>query len=321
MSEMKANKKSHGLGKGMSSLLSNFDYDIANDNQVTPVIEKIIAPVVEKERKASGTEVLEVPIVDVIPQVNQPRKSFDEESLKELSDSIRNQGILQPLLVEEYAPGKYSIIAGERRYRAAKLAGLEKVPVLVRTLSELQRIEVALIENIQREDLNAIDEASAYYYLIQKSGLTQDEVASKVGKKRSTITNSLRLLQLPDSMKDDIISGVLTPGHARAILSLVNPSDRIVLRNKIVEKELSVREAEKEAEALNMGKKLIVRKKETPKNQYVQEVEDKFLNAFGTRVSVKGNLKRGKLVIPYDSQSELERIYQLIKHEGNLFEE
>ena len=318
---MKVNKKSHGLGKGMSSLLSNFDYDISNDNQVTPVIEKIIAPVIDKEKKEAGEKVLEVSIDDIVPQINQPRKSFDEDSLKELADSIKNQGVLQPLLVEEYAPGKYSIIAGERRYRAAKIAGLEKVPVLVRSLSELQRIEVALIENIQREDLNAIDEASAYYYLIQKSGLTQDEVANKVGKKRSTITNSLRLLQLPDSMKDDIVSGVLTPGHARAILSLTNPSDRVILRNKIVEKELSVRAAEKEAEALNMGKKLIIKKKEGEKNQYVQEVEDKFLNAFGTKVAVKGNLKRGKLVIPYDSRAELERIYQLLDHNGNLFEE
>ncbi len=311
-------KKSHGLGKGMGSLLSDFDYEMntGDTTEVAPVIEKIVAPVLEKEIK--GDKVLSILIDNIQPQVNQPRKSFDDESLSELAASIKSQGILQPLLVEEYAPGKFSIIAGERRYRAAKLAGLTEVPVIVKNFTELQRIEVALIENIQREDLNAVDEAAAYYYLIQKSGFTQEEVAQKVGKKRSTITNSLRLLQLPDSMKDDIIAGNLTPGHARAILSLSNPSDRIILRNKIVENELSVRDAEKEAEALNLGKKLIIKKKDSPKNPYVQDIEDKFLHAFGTRVTVRGNQRRGKLIIPYDSQSELERIYSLHDKDGNL---
>lgn len=309
----------------MSSLLNNFDYEMPADSietQVAPVIEKIIAPNVSRETKSSDITVVDVAIADITPQENQPRKSFDDESLNELAESIKSQGILQPLLVEEYAPGKYSIIAGERRYRAAKIAGLEKVPAIVRSFSELQRIEVALIENIQRENLNAIDEATAYSYLIQKSGMTQDEVATKVGKKRSTITNSLRLLSLPDSMKDDVISGVLTPGHARAILSLVNPSDRTILRDKIVEKELSVREAEREAEALNEGKKLIIRKKDpVAKKPYIQEAEDKFLGAYGTKVTLKGSLKRGKLIIPYTSQAELERLYQLADHDGVLFDE
>lgn len=318
--------RSHGLGKGMSSLLSNFDYEMPSDGvetQVAPVIEKIIAPVVSRETKPlSELSVVDIPLSDIRPQENQPRKSFDDESLNELAESIKNQGILQPLLVEEYAPGKYSIIAGERRYRAAKIAGLDKVPAIIRSFSELQRIEVALIENIQREDLNPIDEAAAYAYLIQKSGLTQEEIAQKVGKKRSTITNSLRLLNLPDSMKDDVISGVLTSGHARAILSLVNPSDRVILRDKIVNNELSVREAEREAEALNAGKKLIVRKKENvAKKPYIQEAEDKFLGAFGTKVTLKGSIRKGKLIIPYTSQSELERLYQLVDKDGALFDE
>ena len=345
---MKALRKNHGLGKGISSLLGNFDYDL-NSEEVIAEAEKRKNEAVEEllEEKpghkiklqdvkidekpavssASGDtqlsdRVLSVPISDIEANENQPRKSFDEETLEELAESIRKQGILQPLLVEEHVPGKYRIIAGERRYRAAKIAGLEKVPVLVRQLSELQRIEVALIENIQREDLNPVDEAVAYQFLIQKSGFTQDEIAKRVGKNRSTITNSLRLLQLPDSMKDDLISGVITPGHARAILSCVNPSDRILLRNKIVEKELSVRAAEAEAEALNQGKKLVLKKKGSgkPKDMQIQEVEDKLLDAFGTRVEVKGNLKRGKLIIPYTSTIELERLYSLVK-DDSLFDE
>ena len=162
--------------------------------------------------------------------------------------------------------------------------------------------------------------AAAYQYLIQKSGLTQEEVAEKVGKKRSTVANSLRLLQLPDSMKDDVISGVLSAGHARAILSLVNPSDRALLRDKIIENELSVREAELEAEQLNQGKKIKVKKSTRAKDPYVQEVEDKFLEAFGTKVEVKGNLKKGKLVIQYSSRADLERLYKVLGKSEDLFE-
>ena len=295
-------KKTHGLGKGMGSLLGNFDFDITPDVVSSPK-EKITVQVSEEDIK---DRVLYVSVDKITPNVNQPRKSFDDDSLAELSASIKNQGVLQPLLVEKITDDSYVIVAGERRFRAAKIAGLSEVPVIVKSFNEVQRIEVALIENIQRENLNAIDEAAAYQYLIQKSGLTQEEVAEKVGKKRSTVTNSLRLLQLPDQMKDDIVSGVLTAGHARAILSLVNPNDRMLLRDKIIEKELSVREAEEEAQALNDGKKVKVKRAPKARDPYIQGVEDKLLEAFGTKVEVKGNLKKGKLVIPYASQSDLE---------------
>ena len=309
-------KKIHGLGKGMGSLLGNFDFDITPDVVSSPK-EKITVQVSEEDIK---DRVLYVSVDKITPNVNQPRKSFDDDSLAELSASIKNQGVLQPLLVEKITDDSYVIVAGERRFRAAKIAGLSEVPVIVKSFNEVQRIEVALIENIQRENLNAIDEAAAYQYLIQKSGVTQEEVAEKVGKKRSTVTNSLRLLQLPDQMKDDIVSGVLTAGHARAILSLVNPNDRMLLRDKIIEKELSVREAEEEAQALNEGKKVKVKRAPKARDPYIQGVEDKLLEAFGTKVEVKGNLKKGKLVIPYASQSDLERLYRLLGKSEDLFD-
>lgn len=309
-------KKTHGLGKGMGSLLGNFDFDITPDVVAKPK-EKITVSLSEEDIK---DRIISVSIDKIKANENQPRKSFDDNTLEELAESIKNQGVLQPLLVEKINDDCYIIVAGERRFRAAKLAGLKEIPVIVRSFTEIERIEVALIENIQRENLNSIDEAAAYQYLIQKSGLTQEEVAVKVGKKRSTVANSLRLLQLPDSMKDDVISGVLSAGHARAILSLVNPNDRVLLRDKIIEKELSVREAEEEAELLNQGKKVKVKRASKTKDPYVQEIEDKLLEAFGTKVEVKGNLKRGKLVIQYSSKADLERLYKILGKSDDLFE-
>lgn len=302
-------KKSFGLGKGVSSLFADYQKDAEAVN------------VEEKNKDVSRETVLYVSLDKIKPNTNQPRKAFDEKALNELADSIRHQGVIQPIIVEEYAPGWYSIIAGERRFRAAQIAELKEIPVLVKSFSDVQKSQVALIENIQRENLNAIEEARAYKDIIEKSGMTQDEIADMVGKNRSTITNSLRLLQLPDSIQDDLISKVITAGHARAILSLVNPSDRILLRNKIVEKELSVREAEKQAEDFNAGKKLVVKKNSVKANDAIkQEVEDKFLEAFGTKVQVTGNLRRGKVVIAYKSRQDLERLYSLLRS-GELFED
>ena len=302
-------KKSFGLGKGVSSLFADYQKDAEAVN------------VEEKNKDVSRETVLYVSLDKIKPNTNQPRKAFDEKALNELADSIRHQGVIQPIIVEEYAPGWYTIIAGERRFRAAQIADLKEIPVLVKSFSDVQKSQVALIENIQRENLNAIEEARAYKDIIEKSGMTQDEIADMVGKNRSTITNSLRLLQLPDSIQDDLISKVITAGHARAILSLVNPSDRILLRNKIVEKELSVREAEKQAEDFNAGKKLVVKKNSVKANDAIkQEVEDKFLEAFGTKVQVTGNLRRGKVVIAYKSRQDLERLYSLLCS-GELFED
>ena len=307
-----ANEKKRGLGKGISSLMSGFDFDTQTDDIITKTIKD--------ERKEKMT-VVQLDIGHVRPNPNQPRKFFDEEALEGLAESIKSQGIIQPLTVEEIAPGEFSIIAGERRYRAAKIAGLDKVPAIVVSLSEVQRIQMSLIENIQRENLNAIEEASAYQYLIDHSGYTQEMVSQKVGKSRSAIANSLRLLSLSDKMKDDIVSGAMSAGHARAILSLVNPADRELLRDKIVHEGLSVRDAEILAESYNKGHKLIQRKKNTERDGEVVSIEEKFVSAVGARVEIKGSLDKGKLQIKFKSQKDLERRYALLSGGGVLFDE
>ena len=292
--------------------MSGFDFDSQTDDIITKTIKD--------ERKDKMT-VVQLDIRHVRPNPNQPRKYFDEEALQGLADSIKSQGIIQPLTVEEIAPGEFSIIAGERRYRAAKIAGLEKIPAIVVSLNEIQRIQMSLIENIQRENLNAIEEASAYQYLIDHSGYTQEMVSQKVGKSRSAIANSLRLLSLSDKMKDDVVSGAMTAGHARAILSLVNPADRELLRDKIVHEGLSVRDAEILAESYNKGHKLIQRKKGAEKDSEVTNIEEKFVSAVGSRVEIKGSLDKGKLQIRFKSQRDLERLYSLLSGGGVLFDE
>ena len=307
-----ANEKKRGLGKGISSLMSGFDFDSQTDDIITKTIKD--------ERKDKMT-VVQLDIGHVRPNPNQPRKYFDEEALSGLAESIKSQGIIQPLTVEEIAPGEFSIIAGERRYRAAKIAGLEKIPAIVVNINEIQRIQMSLIENIQRENLNAIEEATAYQYLIDHSGFTQEMVSQKVGKSRSAIANSLRLLSLSDKMKDDIVSGAMSAGHARAILSLVNPADRDLLRDKIVHEGLSVRDAEILADSYNKGHKLIQRKKSAGKDSEIVNIEEKFVSAIGASVEIKGSLDKGKLQIKFKNQKDLERLYALLSGGGVLFDE
>ena len=307
-----ANEKKRGLGKGISSLMSGFDFDSQTDDIITKTIKD--------ERKDKMT-VVQLDIGHVRPNPNQPRKYFDEEALSGLAESIKSQGIIQPLTVEEIAPGEFSIIAGERRYRAAKIAGLEKIPAIVVNINEIQRIQMSLIENIQRENWNAIEEATAYQYLIDHSGFTQEMVSQKVGKSRSAIANSLRLLSLSDKMKDDIVSGAMSAGHARAILSLVNPADRDLLRDKIVHEGLSVRDAEILADSYNKGHKLIQRKKSAGKDSEIVNIEEKFVSAIGARVEIKGSLDKGKLQIKFKNQKDLERLYALLSGGGVLFDE
>ena len=297
-----------------------------NDYSFDSVLENALGITPDKDQSHEGVSVLTIPLANIRTNPRQPRKEFDEASLKELASSIQKQGVLQPILVEEIAPGEYSIVAGERRYRASKMAGLETIPALVKDFTDLQRLEVSLIENIQRENLNPIEEAKAYAYLIQEAGITQEELASRVGKNRSTISNSMRLLQLTGTMQHDLLSGKFTAGQARALLSVVNPADREILYRSVLEKDLSVRATEQLAAQFNQGKRVAYQDKKKrsikslPKSPDIISVEDKFLHAVGSQVEVKGSLEKGKLEIPYTSSEELERLYQLLAPGADLFE-
>lgn len=304
-----ANRK-HGLGKGISSLMDDYSFESVFKSSVD-----------EHGNEIEGGRLMLLAINRVHPNPHQPRKQFDQETLDELAESIKTQGILQPLLVEKISEDDYAIIAGERRYRAALSVGLEKVPVIVKKFTDLQRLEVSLIENIQRENLNPIEEAKAYLFLLEQAEIKQEELAERVGKKRSTIANSIRLLQLSKEMQESMLRGDFSAGHARAILSVVNPADQQYLYHKILDGELSVRKAEKLAGELNKGKRATLSKqqhayRERPIDLMV--LEQKFLEACGTKVQLKGTLKKGKLEITYHSMEDLERIYRLLSQEESI---
>jgi ParB family chromosome partitioning protein len=306
--------KKHGLGRGINSLIDEYStYEV-------------------KKLEETGSKVLEIDISNIRPNPNQPRKVFDPDALMELRDSIISQGVLQPILVEEIAENVYVIVAGERRYRAAKMAGLKTVPCIVRNFTDLQRMEVSLIENIQRESLNPVEEARAYAYLLTQSGIKQDELAKKVGKSRPAIANSVRILNLPDKMLDALEKGYFTSGHARALLSVENPADQEILFSKIIDEDLSVRQAETLAQDLNSGKRAVNKlpleekpAKSDDRAPVLVHLEEKFLSATGYKVEIKGKvkngiIKKGKVLIPFTSEEELEQIYQILAPGDELYE-
>ena len=249
----------------------------------------------------------------IVANPDQPRKDFDQVALQELANSIKEKGILQPILVEKTGD-KYQIVAGERRYRAALLAHLTKVPIITGSFSKQEKLEIALIENIQRKDLTPIEEALAYEALMQNSNLNQDELAKKVGKNRSTIANSLRLLKLNDQMKEAVSRGTLSAGHARAILSVDSKENQKKLFDAIVKKELSVREAEAMAAKLNQEDANAVNPKlyNSKKDPETAATEQKFAEKLGTKVSIKGTMKKGKLEISYKTKEELLHLYEML---------
>lgn len=255
------------------------------------------------------------------PNPQQPRQEFDEEKLTELTDSIREHGVIESIIVEDAGDGSFYIIAGERRTRAARRAGLERVPVQLRRFSEQKKLEVALIENIQRADLNAIEEAQAYYKLMELGGLTQEQVAARVGKNRATVANAIRLLKLPEDMQSAISQNKLTAGHARALLSVSDSADQRVLFGKIIGNEMSVREAENAAAELNAASKPVSGEKKArglpatdSRDPDFIALEGQFREALGTKVVIKGSMERGTLVIDYFSHDDLNRLYDIFMH-------
>ena len=294
--------KKSGLGKGLDSLIPNKKNDISDSK-----VEKKQ----EKENYSPKSGEIMVRINEVEPNRDQPRKDFDEDALMELADSIRQFGILQPLLVQK-KKNYYEIIAGERRWRAAKLAGIKEVPIIVKDYTDQEIVEISLIENIQRENLNPIEEAMAFKRLLQEFQLKQDEVAERVSKSRTAVTNSMRLLKLSPRVQQMIIDDMISTGHARALLAIDDEEQQFILANKIFDEKLSVRETEKLVKALKNPKKEV--KKEKPEHTFIYEnIEEQIKNIMGTKVSVnqKANGK-GKIEIEYYSEEELERIYDLL---------
>ena len=296
--------KRNGLGKGLDSLIPN------KSNKSPSTVEKQSVKT-EKEEKSTATGEILVKINEVEPTRDQPRKDFDEDSLMELADSIKQFGILQPLIVQK-KKDYYEIIAGERRWRAAKLAGIKEVPIIIKDYSNQEIVEISLIENIQRENLNPIEEAMAYKRLLEEFNLKQDEVAERVSKSRTAVTNSMRLLKLSDRVQQMIVDDMISTGHARALLAIDDEEQQYMLANKIFDEKLSVRETEKLVKELKNPKKEVKKVKQERMFVY-NDLADHMKNIIGTKVSVnpKANGK-GKIEIEYYSEEELERIYDLI---------
>ena len=281
------------------------------EKPVEKIVEKVVEKPVEKIVEKPVEQTLKLNLIE--PNSEQPRKNFDEESLQELADSIKQYGILQPLIVQKKG-SHYEIIAGERRWRAAKLAGITDVPVLIREYDKQQTMEIALIENVQRADLNPIEEAQAFQQLIQEFHLTQEEIANRVSKNRATITNSMRLLKLDSRVQDMLAEGKISSGHARALLGLEDRERQYQVAVKIVEEKLSVRDVEKLVKMMNRPPKEKKPEKGPDIDLIYRQVEDKLKSIMGTKVVINQKDKnKGRIEIEYYSQEELERLIELME--------
>ena len=276
---------------------------MAVKKQPVKVVEKVVEKIVEKPVE------MKMKITEVEPNREQPRKNFDEDALLELAESIKQFGVLQPLLVQK-KDDYYEIIAGERRWRAAKLAGLKEVPVIIKDFSDQEVVEIALIENIQREDLNAIEEAVAYKRLMEEFHLKQDEIAERVSKSRTAVTNAMRLLKLDERVQDMLIQDMISPGHARTLLGIEDKDQQYNLAMRIFDEKLSVRDTEKIVKDLQKPKK-----EADPQMEVIyQQLEERIKSIVGTKVAIQHkNKNKGKIEIEYYSQAELERLIDLFE--------
>ena len=280
--------KKSGLGKGAAALFS----DIADNLEET-------------------SSVVMLNIIDVQPNANQPRRNFDDEKLDALADSIKANGIIQPIIVVKH-DDMYMIVAGERRWRAARKAGLKEIPAIVQDYSDKQIMEVALIENLQREDLNPVDEAMGYKTLMNMFSLTQEQISERIGKSRSAVANSLRLLNLSEEVLELIKEGKITEGHAKVIMSLKDPSEQLAAANAVINKGLSVRETEQLVKAkLNPPRTIIKPNRQLA--EYLSDLEDNISKTMGTRVKIHHKNGKGKIEIDYYSNDEFERIMEYFK--------
>ena len=306
-----------GLGRGLNDLLGTSEAskpsrsrnNQQNSSENTSKEVKTVTKEVVKEVVKEVEQKIKINLIE--PNKSQPRKQFDEEALQELSDSIKKYGVLEPLIVTKKGD-YYEIIAGERRWRAAKLAGLKEVPVVVRELSTQEIVEISLIENIQREDLNPVEEAMAYKRLIDEFNLKQDEVAERVSKSRTAVTNSMRLLKLDERVQQMVIDGMLTTGHARALLAIEDPEVQFQTAVRVYNEKMSVRDVEKLVK--NQDRKAPEKKQEDPQQQAVfHDLEERMKLALGTKVSInRKDQKKGKIEIEYYSMEDLERLMDIL---------
>lgn len=286
-----AKLKKSGLGRGLNALFSEPSVDIIDSIEAT-----------------SGETIKKISITDIEPNKNQPRKQFDEDKLSALADSIKEHGVVSPILVTPTGNDTYRIVAGERRWRASKLAGLSEMPCIVRDFEAKDVMELALVENLQREDLNPIEEAEGYRRLMDSFSLTQEEVAKKVGKSRSAVANSLRLNNLCENVKEHLKEERLTQGHARALLPL-SEKQQIEVADRIIKNDLNVRQAEILVRTTLAEKKTGSPKKKSPMTEaYYKDVENSLSSRFGTKVKITEGAKKGKIEIEYYTKDDLERI-------------
>lgn len=278
-----------GLGKGLGALI----------------------PEGEENDKNS---VNEIKITEVEPNENQPRREFDEKNLMDLAESIKEHGVVQPIIVRKVENG-YQIIAGERRWRASRLAGNKTIPAIIKECSDIEVMEIALIENLQREDLNSIEEAYAYKSLIEEYNMTQEEISKRIGKSRPAIANSLRLLQLPEEVKEMVAAGKISQGHARALLSVGGANKQIEIANKIVDQQLNVRQIEKLAK--DSKEKKNIKREPGPEQLEIKQIEERLKAHFSTKVNLKYKKNKGKIEIEYYSNEELERILEMMGIKGS----
>lgn len=322
--------RKNGLGRGLDAFFPDRTSAVKESTRKTTTktvkaekktgeTEKEAGNTVAAKRKTAGSKsgAMFVKISSVEPNINQPRKQFDEDALLELSESIKQYGILQPLIVSD-KKDYYEIIAGERRWRAAKLAGLKEVPVIVKEFTDQELVEISLIENIQREDLNPVEEAMAYKRLIDEFHLKQDEVAERVGKSRTAVTNSMRLLKLSEKVQQMLIDEMITAGHARAILAISDKEKQETVAMKVFDEKLSVRETEALVKRMLEPPKTEKKSKFTTAEDAIYEsLEEKMKSIMGTRVQIhRKKNDKGKIEIEYYSKDELERIIDLFESIG-----
>ncbi|MFR3072138.1 MAG: ParB/RepB/Spo0J family partition protein [Paeniclostridium sp.] len=284
----KTTRRSNRLGKGLGALIPNIKEELDSKDIVNIDINKIYA------------------------NPDQPRKVFDGEKIEVLSSSIKNYGVLQPIVVKPDDFGKYMIIAGERRYRASKKANLKEMPAVIKDIPMKDLMEIALIENLQREDLNAIEEALAYKSLIDHYNVTQEEISEAVGKSRPHITNTLRLLNLSKEVMAMVEDNRITPGHGKALLRIPDHNIQLQIANRIMEEELSVRETEKLAKKILENENIVTEKKIKQKDIYIVDVEERLTNIFGTKVNISKGKKKGKIEIEYYNDEDLDSIVSLL---------